>query len=206
MYTLKSWIAFTKANPYFSIIFYSSVASIKDLLKNTIGCSYPWLFFCSKTIVMVCSKAKEKITKSLLKSGLIRTGAFVKPSLMASKDCLASIFYLSVESILSMLFNSLISSARFEMDLLIKFVLPRNDCNSLMFLGWVMVKIASVLAGSILIPSLDMICPNNFPSSRPNIVFLGFKEIPNFLHLINTLPGCSRCSLSYLEKTALSSL
>ena len=91
------------------------------------------------------------------------------------------------------------------MNLLRKFIFPQNDCNSSMFLGWVMVKMASFLAGSIIIPSLDMICPKNFPSSRPKSVFLGFKEIPNFLHLINTLLRWSKCSLLDLEKIVMSS-
>ena len=49
-----------------------------------------------------------------------------------------------------------------------------------------MFKIASILAGSILIPSFEIICPSNLPSSSPKRVFLGFKEMPNFLHLIKT--------------------
>ena len=68
-----------------------------------------------------------------------------------------------------------------------------------------MVKMDSILAGSILIPSLVMMCPNSFPSSKPKSVFLGFKEIPNFLHLINTLLRWSKCSLLDLEKTVMSS-
>ena len=91
MYTLKSLIALTKANSCFSMILYLSVASLKDLLKNAIGCSYPWSFLCNKTAAMVCSEAKEKIIKYLLKSGLIRTGVLVKASLIASKDCLCRI-------------------------------------------------------------------------------------------------------------------
>lgn len=105
----------------------------------------------------------------------------VKASLMASKDYLASTIHLSAESFLNMLFSSLINSTKFEMNLLRKFILPKNDCKSLMFLGWAMVKMASILERSILIPSLDIICPNSLPSSKPNSVFLGFKEISNYI-------------------------
>ena len=72
------------------------------------------------------------------------------------------------------------------MNLLRKLILPRKACNSLMFLGGLMLRMASILAGSILIPYLDIMCPSNLPSSNPNNFFLGFKELPNFLHLVKT--------------------
>jgi len=135
----------------------------------------------------------------------MRTGVLVRASLMASKYCLASTIHLSAKSFLKMLFSSLINSAKFEMNLLRKFILPKNDYNSLMFLGSLMVKVATILVGSILIPYLDIMCPKSLSSSRPKSVFLGFKEIPNFLHLMKTLLRWSRCSLSNLEKTVMSS-
>jgi len=76
-----------------------------------------------------------------------------------------------------MLFSSLINSAKFEMNLLRKFILPKNDYNSLMFLGWVMVNIASILAESILIPSLDIICPKSLPSSRWKNVYILVRKL-----------------------------
>lgn len=185
MYTLKSLIALTKANGYFSIMLYF-VASLKGLLKNAMGCSYPWSFICNKTTAIVCSEVKEKIIKSFWKSRLIRTGVLVRDCLMASKNYLASTVHLSSESFLNILFCSLINSTKFEMNLLRKFIFPKNDCNSLMFLGWVMVNIASILAGSILIPSLDIISPKILPYSRPKSAFLGFKEISKFMHLTKT--------------------
>jgi hypothetical protein len=36
---------------------------------------------------------------------------------------------------------------------------------------------ASTLAGSIMIPSLEMMCPSNLPLSTPKIDFLGLREI-----------------------------
>lgn len=200
MYTLKSLIAFTKANTYFSIMLYLSVASLKDLLKNSMGYSYPWSFFCNKTAAIVCYKAKETNIKYFWKSGLIRIGVLVRAFLMASKGCLASTVYLNAEYFLNMLFSSLINSAKFEINLLRKFILPKIHYNYLMLLGWVMVNIASILVGSILIPYLDIICPKSLPYSKPKSVFLGFKGIPNFLHLVKTLLLWSRCSFLDLER------
>ena len=135
---------------------------------------------------MVFSEENEKMMKSFLKSGLIRTRVLVKACLMDSNHCLDSIVHLRTECFLSMLFSSLIISAKLDINLLKKLILPRKACNSFMFLGGLMLRIASILAGSILIPSFDIMCPSNLPSSNPNKVFLGFNEMPNFLHFIKT--------------------
>ena len=89
-----------------------------------------------------------------MKSGLIRTGVLVKACLMESNDYLASTVHLRTKSFLRMLFSSLIISTKFDMNLLKKFILPKKAYNSLMFLGGLMFRIASILAGSIMIPSL----------------------------------------------------
>ena len=99
---------------------------------------------------------------------------------MDSKDCLASTVHLRTQYFLSILFNFLIISAKLDMNLLKKLILPRKACNSFMFLGGLMLRISSILAGSILIPSLEIMCPSNLPSSNPNKGFLGFNEMPNF--------------------------
>ena len=96
-------------------------------------------------------------------------------------------------------------SARLEINLLKKIILPKNACNSLMFLGGWMFSMASILAGSILIPSLEIMCPNNLPSLSPKRLFLGFKDMPYLLHLMNTYLKWSKCSLSDLENTVISS-
>ena len=83
MYTLKSFMAFTKARTCFSMILYFSVASLKILLKKAMGCSRPSSFFCNKTAAMVYSEANEKIMKSLLKLGIMRTYVLVSASLTA---------------------------------------------------------------------------------------------------------------------------
>ena len=56
------------------------------------------------------------------------------------------------------------------MNLLKKLILPRKSCNSFMFLGGIILRMASILAGSILIPSLDIMCPNKLPYYNPNKV------------------------------------
>ena len=80
-------MALTKAKACFSMMLYLKGASLCVILKNAMGCSKPWSFFCSRTTAMVCSEANEKIIKSFLKFGLIRTGVFVKACLMDSNGC-----------------------------------------------------------------------------------------------------------------------
>ena len=143
--------------------------------------------------------------KSLSNFGLIKTGVCVKAILISSKDLLASIVHLIVESFFYMLFSNLISSAKFVINILRTFILPKNACSSLMFLGCCICKMASILAGSIQIPSLEIMWPKNFPSSNPNKYFLGFREIPYFLHLVKTCLRWSRCWWSYLENIVISS-
>ena len=66
IYTLKSLITFTKASDCFSIMLYFSVASLKDLLKDAIGCSYPSSFFYRRTLATVWGDAKENIINGLV--------------------------------------------------------------------------------------------------------------------------------------------
>ena len=160
------------------------------------GFSLPWSSFCNKTTSIVCSDAKEKIIKSLSNFGLVRTGVLVKAILIYSKACLASIVHFTLESFFNMLFNDLINYVRLEINLLRMLIFPKNACNSLMFLGCCICKMASILAGSIQIPSLEIIWSNNFSSSNPNKYFLGYKKTPCFLHLMKTCLRWSKCCLS----------
>jgi hypothetical protein len=86
------------------------------------------------------------------------------------------------------------SFAKLGMNILRKIIFPMKDCNYLMFLGWSNFWMAIILLGSILIPSLQIICPSSLPSSKPKRVFLGFNEIPNFLHFSNTRLRHCKCS------------
>ena len=112
----------------------------------------------------MCSEAKENIMKSLSNFGLTKTGVFVKAVLISSKDLLASMVYFMVKSFFNMLFNDLINYAKLEINLLRKFIFPKKACNSLMLPGCCICKMASILVGSIRIPSFEIMWPNSeFP-------------------------------------------
>jgi hypothetical protein len=65
---------------------------------------------------------------------------------------------------------------------------------------------ASTLAGSIVIPSLEMIWPSNLPLSTPKIDFLGLREMPYSLHLWKIVLKCWICCSLFLEMVVRSSL
>ena len=183
----------------FSIILYFRGASLNALIKNAMSCTCPSRFFCNKTKTTVCSDANEKMRKSLVKSGLMRTGAWVSACFTSSKEFLASRVHLTPTYFLSIFVMFLRSSAKLGINLLRKLIFPIKDYNSLMFLGWLICNIPSTLFGSILIPFSDIIWPRSLPSWRPNTVFLGFKDSPNLLHFSKTFLKCLRCSSSVLE-------
>ena len=106
---------------------YLSVVSLKALLKKAMGCSYPSSFLRKRIATIVCSEANYKIIKSLVKSGLIRTGAFINACLTWLNDCLASMFHLISESHFNMFVMFMRSSTRLGISLLRKFILPIND-------------------------------------------------------------------------------
>jgi hypothetical protein len=74
-------------------------------------------------------------------------------------------------------------STKFGMNLLMKLILPKKDCKDFLSLGRGIFSMASILEVSIEIPSLEMICPNNFPLYTPKIDLLELKGIPYSLHL-----------------------
>ena len=112
MYTLKYFKALTKAKACFSMILYFRGASLNALLKNAIGCSCPFKFLCSRTAAIVCSDANEKIKKSFVKSGLVRTGVLVNACFTSSNDFFAYKVHLTPSSFFSMFVMFLRSSAR----------------------------------------------------------------------------------------------
>jgi hypothetical protein len=112
----------------------------------------------------------------------------VSARLTCSKDYLDSESHFIFTSFFSIFV--MFGSARLGMNLHRKFILSIKDCNSLMFLGCSNFCMASILLGSILIPSLDMMCPSSFPSSSLKRLFIGFKEIPNLLHFSKTRLRC----------------
>ena len=153
---LMPWL---RKSLFFSIMLYFRGASLSALLKNSMGCSCPFIFFCSRTTTTVCSDAKEKMKKYLVKSRLIRTCFWVRACFTKSKDWFFSMVHFTHVSLLTMLVMFLRSSASFGMNLLKKLIFLMKYCSSLMFLGWLICNIPSILFGSILIPSLDMMWP-----------------------------------------------
>jgi hypothetical protein len=95
--------------------------------------------------------------------------------LTCSKDCPDSESHFIFTSFFSIFVMFLRSSDRLGMNLRRKFILLMKDCSYLRFLGCSNFCMASILLGSILIPSLEMMCPSSFPSSSLKRIFLGFK-------------------------------
>ena len=148
------------------------------------------LFFYNKTPATMCSYEKDNIWKCLVQSGLIKTRASVNSFLIFKNEFLASRFHFISFSFLSMLLMHFMISKKFEINLLRKLTLPIKDCTSFFVLGMSIFSIASTLQGSIFIPSLEIICPSNFPSYKEKLYLFGFKDTPNFLHFWKT---CSKC-------------
>jgi hypothetical protein len=76
-----------------------------------------------------------------------------------------------------------IASAKSRIIFLTKVIFPKNDYMDFLLCGRGSWEITLNHSGSILIPSLEMMWPKSFPSSTPKMVFLGFRDIPYFLHL-----------------------
>lgn len=64
------------------MMLYFMDASLKALLKKTIGCLHTSIFLSKRTVAIVCLDAKEKIIKSFVKLGLIKTGGLLKLTLL----------------------------------------------------------------------------------------------------------------------------
>jgi hypothetical protein len=107
---------------------------------------------------MVSFEAKEKMMKSLEKFGLTKTGAIIITSLICSKDSLPSLSHSKWASFLSNLLRGLTISTKFGTNLLIKLIWTKKDYKDFLSLGRGIFLMASTLAGSIMIPSLEMVC------------------------------------------------
>ena len=75
-------------------------------------------------------------------------------------------------------------------NLLRKFIFPKKDCMDLLVAQKGILEMASILSGSIMIPSFDTTKPSKIPSVTANIYFLGLREIPNFLQCSSTFRKC----------------
>jgi len=169
------------------------------------GYSYPSWFFCSSTPATLCLEENEKMRKYLEKYGLARIGASDMAFFIPSNFFLALGIHLISWYFHSMLVMYLTISANETINRLRKFTFPRNYWTSTLFRGSSILIISSTLLGSILIPSWEIIFPSIFPSIIEKNEFLGFREMPNFLHFLNVLNRWVTCSSSYLEKTVMSS-
>ena len=109
---------------------------------------------------------------------------------MDSNNFLATPFHLISDPFFNIEVICFTSSAKFGINLLTKFILPRKDWMSFFDLGIDKVCITFTLSRSIQTPVAETICPNNLPSSNANCDFLGFTEIPNLLNFKNTFFKC----------------
>ena len=143
--------------------------------------------------------------KYLEKYGLSSIGASAMDFFIPSKHCLASGVHL-----ISMFFSQHVgyifhyfSEGGYES--YHKIYLSQKILNLDLIRGSSILLIASTLLGYILMPSWEIIWPNNFPYFIENHDFFIFREMPNFLHFLNILSRCATCSSSNLEKTVISS-
>ena len=98
-------------------------------------------------------------------------------SLILLNASLLSFVHLKFASFLIISWSGLIISAKLEVNLVTKFILPKKDCICLLLCGSAMIFMASILPGSIVIPFGEIKNLNNVPSSMENILFFGFNDI-----------------------------
>jgi hypothetical protein len=139
--------------------------------------------FCKKTLAIMCYEAKENNMKFFSKLGLANTGALVNATLMSSKYFMALGIHFISFPFLSMLVICFMILSKLGINLLKKFTFPRKYCTYFLLLGMPIFKIPSTLLGSTFIPSFEIMWLDKFPSSMEKFHFLGFNEIPKFLHL-----------------------
>jgi hypothetical protein len=127
---------------------------------------------------MVSSKVKEKMMKSLEKSGLTRTGAIFIASLICWKSFFPSPLHSKGSSFFNKWLMGFTISTKFGTNVLMKLIYPEKDCKGFFSLERGIFLMGSIFEGSIEMASLDMICPNKFPLSTPKIDFIGLREMP----------------------------
>jgi hypothetical protein len=107
--------------------------------------------------MIVCLDAKENIKNSLVYLGLDNTGASPINFLTRLNDDLASVVHLISLPFFSISMINLTISTKLGINLLKKFIFPKNDWISFLFLGMFIVSIASIHLGSTLIPYFETI-------------------------------------------------
>jgi len=155
--------------------------------------------------MIISSKANENKMKSFEWSWLTSIREDMIASLIFLKFFLLSWSCLNWQSFFNKLNKGFTISEKFEINLLIKFILPKNDCMAFLFFGRGIFFMAPTLAGSTWIPSFEIMWPNNFPWSTPKIDFLGFNEISYLRHLLKTCLRWSTWEALFFENTIRSS-
>ena len=101
--------------------------------------------------------------KYLVKYGLKRLGALYKASNTFLNDSFSILPQLKTTSFLIMFCKGRMISKKLGINLLTKFIFPRNDCISFLLEGKVIFYMAWVCSGSIMIPCFDTTQPNKIP-------------------------------------------
>ena len=133
------------------------------------------------------------------KFGLRKVGASTMASLIFSNAYFLSFVHLKLESFLIISCSGLTISTKSEMNLLTKFIFPRKDYMVFLLWGNTIALMASILPGSIVIPSGEITNLSKVPSSIENMLFFGFKDILYPRHLSNITFKCGMCSSQILK-------
>jgi hypothetical protein len=124
---------------------------------------------------------------------------------MYSKDLMALSFHMNTVSFFSNALIGFILSTKFGTNLRMKFIFPKKDCRDFLLAGGRTSLIDWSLSGSVEIPPSEAMCLKSFPLSIPKTDFLGFKEIPYFLHLSKKILRCDMWSFLSFDMTMRSS-
>ena len=95
---------------------------------------------------------------------------------------------------------------KFEMNLLMKLILPSRDCNSILVVGGTASSIAFTLFYPTLIPLSWTMNPKNCPADTPKAHLLGFIFNQCFLVHSRVSRKSARCSLYPLDFIITSSM
>ena len=125
--------------------------------------------------------------------------------LISTQELLCSLDHLNGTSFLTKCCKGLTTWEKFGTNLQTKLILPKKDCIAFLELGRLILEIASVHSGSMIMPSLEMMKPKKLPSVTAKIDFFGLREIPYFLHILNTYFKADKCSCHFLEYIVISS-
>ena len=156
---------------------YLSSTPYSPMLINDTKNSSPSSLFCVRTTTIVWSESNVYNINSLSKFGLHKVGAYAMASLNLSNGFLLSFIHLKLKYFFIISCSGFTISMKSNMNLLTKLIFPRKDYMAFLLCGNTITLIASILLGSVVIPSGEITKPSKVPSSMANILFFGFKEI-----------------------------